>query len=196
MTCVGQGSATITVTGTATRNAALLSRASDTVNGESFTSTYDLTVRDAVEAAETREITVAVGATAADTIADANYAGSYTTGDESIATVTVTGTDGSESTTNYGEAHVTYNDLLGRNSTRASTGYYVKVGESYYPLYATGPAVVYFQSPIPILGITPQTTEVALRNMETRRELRILSILPASRFTGRPALRLSRLPPP
>ena len=137
VTCVGQGSATITVTGTATRNAALLSRASDTVNGESFTSTYDLTVRDAVEAAETREITVAVGATAADTIADANYAGSYTTGDESIATVTVTGTDGSESTTNYGEAHVTYNDLLGRNSTRASTGYYVKVGESYYPLYAT-----------------------------------------------------------
>lgn len=86
-----------------------------------------------------RTVTLAVGATTTDTISGANYAGTYTTDDPSIATVEVTGKDATEATTTYTEASVTCNTLLSRNSNSwtAVSGYYYKADDgNYYPVYA------------------------------------------------------------
>lgn len=86
-----------------------------------------------------KTITVTVGGTATATIEGANYAGSYTTDDPTIATVEVTGKDATEAITNYTQKNVTCNNLISSNSTswKAVSGYYYKDSDgNYYPLYA------------------------------------------------------------
>ena len=92
-----------------------------------------------VEVTEAETITVTVGQTATDTISGANYAGTYTTDDPSIATVEVTGKDATEATTTYTQASVTCNTLISSNAnnwTAASGYYYTPDGTNYYPVYA------------------------------------------------------------
>lgn len=89
-------------------------------------------------ATEPREITVTVGQTETDTITGANYAGnSYTTDHPEIATVTVTGQDGSEESITYESVSVTCAELLNFDSSSwRNTGYYCEIGGQYYQLYA------------------------------------------------------------
>ena len=95
-----------------------------------------------VKVTENKTITVTVGKTATDTISGANYAGTYTTEDPSIATVEVTGTDATKATTTYTQASVTCNTLISSDSsnssnwTAASGYYYTPDGTNYYPVYA------------------------------------------------------------
>lgn len=92
-----------------------------------------------VEVTENETITVTVGQTETATISNANYAGTYTTEDSSIATVEVTGKDAVEATTTYTQASVTCNTLISRNSDNwtAVSGYYYKADDgNYYPVYA------------------------------------------------------------
>lgn len=92
-----------------------------------------------VEVTEKETITVTVGQTATATISNANYAGTYTTEDPSIATVEVTGTDATEATTTYTQASVTCNTLISSNSnswTAVSEYYYKADDGNYYPVYA------------------------------------------------------------
>lgn len=85
-----------------------------------------------------KKIIVSVGSTVKDTISGANYSGDYTTQDPSIATVTVTGTDGSTAEETYSNTDIKVGYLnCGKNGNYENTGYYYKVGSSYYPLYAT-----------------------------------------------------------
>ena len=93
----------------------------------------------AVEVTEKETITVTVGQTATATISGANYAGTSTTEDPSIATVEVTGIDATEATTTYTEASVTCNTLISNDSSNwtAVSGYYYKADDgNYYPVYA------------------------------------------------------------
>ena len=92
-----------------------------------------------VEVTNNETITVTVGQTATDTISGANYAGTYTTEDPSIATVEVTGVDAVEATTTYTKASVTCNTLISSNANNwtAVSGYYYKADDgNYYPVYA------------------------------------------------------------
>lgn len=92
-----------------------------------------------VEVTNNETITVTVGQTATDTISGANYAGTYTTEDPSIATVEVTGKDATEATTTYTQASVTCDTLISSNSNNwtAASGYYYKADDgNYYPVYA------------------------------------------------------------
>ncbi|MCI7098420.1 MAG: family 20 glycosylhydrolase [Lachnospiraceae bacterium] len=89
-----------------------------------------------VEVTENETITVIVGQTTTATISGANYAGTYTTEDPSIATVNVTGAD---ATTKYTRASVKCNTLIDNNSDNwtAVSGYYYKADDgNYYPVYA------------------------------------------------------------
>lgn len=81
-----------------------------------------------------KEITVSVGSTVEDTISGANYSGSYTTQDPSIATVTVTGSDGSAAQETYVKKTMFVRELKYGPSNYADTGYYYYVNGSYYPL--------------------------------------------------------------
>ena len=84
-----------------------------------------------------KKIIVSVGSTVEDTISGANYSGDYTTQDPSIATVTVTGTDGSAAKEKYTESTRYVGELVsGKYDVYTDTGYYYKVNDSYYPLYA------------------------------------------------------------
>ncbi len=85
---------------------------------------------------EKRRITVAAGSTTSDTIDNANYAGDYTTEDENIATVEVTGVDEVENTVDYGQKTDKSIGGLATSTNWADTGYYIRDGENYYPLYA------------------------------------------------------------
>ena len=81
-----------------------------------------------------KEITVSVGSTVKDTISGANYSGDYTTQEPSIATVTVTGSDGSAAQETYVKKTMFVKDLKYDPSNYADTGYYYYVNGSYYPL--------------------------------------------------------------
>lgn len=81
-----------------------------------------------------KEITVSVGSTVEDTISGANYSGSYTTQNPSIATVTVTGSNGSAAQEIYNEITMSVKDLTHGINNYADTGYYYNVNGSYYPL--------------------------------------------------------------
>lgn len=92
-----------------------------------------------VEVTNNETITVTVGQTATDTISGANYAGTYTTEDLSIATVEVTGKAATAATTTYTQASVTCNTLISSDSsnwTAVSGYYYTPDGTNYYPVYA------------------------------------------------------------
>lgn len=100
---------------------------------------YEKASNAPVEVTENKTITLMVGQTTTDTISGANYAGDYTTEDPAIATVTVTGKDGTESTINYTKASVTCNTLISDDSDSwtAASGYYYKADDgNYYPVYA------------------------------------------------------------
>ena len=91
------------------------------------------------EVTKNETITVTAGQTATATISGANYAGTYTTEDPSIATVEVTGENAVEATTTYTQASVTCNTLISSNSNNwtAVSGYYYKADDgNYYPVYA------------------------------------------------------------
>ena len=99
------------------------------------TATFDASVR----AANQETVTVVVGGNETVTVSGANYAGTYTTEDPRIATVQVTGTDGTKDITNYTKAEVSCSSLLdsNRDSWTAASGYYYKADDgSYYPVYA------------------------------------------------------------
>lgn len=88
-------------------------------------------------ATETREFTVSVGKTHTDTIQGVNYSGeTYIIDDPSIATVTVTGTDGSAAQKKYDEKRMTVENLKYGKNSYEDTDYYWKVNGSYYPLRA------------------------------------------------------------
>lgn len=100
------------------------------------TTNFDASVR----AANQKTVTVAVGGTTTVTVKGFNYAGgTYTPDPAGFATVEVTGTNGTEDTTNYTKADVSCSTLLGSNSNSwtAASGYYYKADDgSYYPVYA------------------------------------------------------------
>lgn len=94
---------------------------------------------DPGEGTENKTITVTVGQMATATISGANYAGTYTTDDPSIATVEVTGKDAVEPTTTYKQASVYCRTLISDDSDSwiaASNYYYTPDGTNYYPVYA------------------------------------------------------------
>lgn len=94
---------------------------------------------ETVEVTENETITVTVDGTETATISGANYAGTYTTENPSIATVEVTGTDATEATTEYTQASVTCNTLISSDKSNwtAVSGYYYKADDgNYYPVYA------------------------------------------------------------
>lgn len=88
----------------------------------------------------TTYVSVSVGGTKTVTIPNKNLSGTYTTGDETVATVTAKWTEATEETTKTEytvDSSVTCNELLNRNqsSYQKVEGYYYKVGENYYQLY-------------------------------------------------------------
>lgn len=82
-----------------------------------------------------KTINVTVGGTATDTIKGANYAGTYSTEHPNIATVTVTGQDGTPESATYTEEQVYIGDIAVSSSREKSANNYYKVGENYYPVY-------------------------------------------------------------
>lgn len=82
-----------------------------------------------------KTINVTVGGTATDTIKGANYAGTYSTEHPNIATVTVTGQDGTPESATYTEEQVYIGDIAVSSSWEKSANNYYKVGENYYPVY-------------------------------------------------------------
>ena len=88
---------------------------------------------------EEKTVTVVVNGTETVEVPSVNLAGSYTTADPGIATVTVTGEDGTEGSVDYERAYnVSCNQLISDDSSSwRSTGYYYTPdGQNYYPLYA------------------------------------------------------------
>lgn len=83
-----------------------------------------------------KDIYVTVGGTATENVTGANHAGSYTTDDETIASVTVTGKDKTAGSAKYTSTKVSYSTLAGDNSSWTKTQYYYKSGSDYYPVYA------------------------------------------------------------
>lgn len=89
----------------------------------------------------TTYVSVSVGGTKTVTIPNKNLSGTYTTGDETVATVTAKWTEATEDTTRTEytrDTSVTCKELLNsnQNSYQKVAGYYYKVGENYYQLYA------------------------------------------------------------
>lgn len=87
---------------------------------------------------KTVDVTVVVGDTHKETVSGTNLGGVYHTEDESIATVTVTGQDGTPETTKdtYTATKVSYGMLAGSHTSWTKTDYFYKVGDNYYPVYA------------------------------------------------------------
>ena len=92
----------------------------------------------------TTPVSVSVGGTKTVTIPGKNLSGTYTTGDETVATVTAKWTEATEATTRteytYTVASVYVDDLISRNTNndnwRIVNNYYYYDGNSYYQLYA------------------------------------------------------------
>lgn len=84
------------------------------------------------------DVTVVVGDTHKETVSGTNLGGVYHTEDESIATVTVTGQDGTPETTKdtYTATKVSYGTLTGSHTSWTKTDYFFEVGDNYYPVYA------------------------------------------------------------
>lgn len=128
------------VSGTSSVTATAVGAGSATITAETATTIYtaDIKVLKEGEPTDNRTITVTVDQTATDTIEGANYAGNYTTGDPSIATVIVTGQDATEGTTTYSKVsrNPDWTDLIDSNGTQA-TNYYYLADETYYQLYVS-----------------------------------------------------------
>ena len=110
-----------------------------------------------------KNITVTVGGTATEKVTGANHAGNYTTGDETIASVTVTGKDETAGSAKYTSTKVSYSTLAGNNSSWTKTQYYYKSGSNYYPVYAYygGYYTYYYYYGY---SITDSTTDVTVIN--------------------------------
>lgn len=106
-------------------------------------STYVVTneASDEIEVTENKDITVTVGKTATATISGANYSNNVdrTELDTSKATVTVTGTDGSNATVVYTKvaSNPNWNTLIFSNTTSVTSYYYLASDGNYYQLYVT-----------------------------------------------------------
>lgn len=110
-------------------------------------SVFDAGQNSETPVAKEETITVTAGGTATKTIEGANYAGTYTTDDPSVATVTVTGTNEVESTVTYTARTATCNNLISGNSDswKAVSGYYYRASDgNYYPLYAKRSSSTYW----------------------------------------------------
>lgn len=103
------------------------------------TATFALTVSDP-DAPKTETVTLTVGQTlprtqdgvnnsGADKIDKSNY-------NANIASVSVTGQDGSPATVSYQAKSVYYSTLAGSNTSWAKTDYFYQVDGNYYPVYA------------------------------------------------------------
>lgn len=110
-----------------------------TANADGKDYTYDVTVVDP-NAPKTVPVTVGVGQTitrtqdgvnnsGADKIDKSNY-------NANIASVSVTGQDGTPATVSYQAKSVYYSTLAGSNASWAKTDYFYQVDGNYYPVYA------------------------------------------------------------
>ncbi len=117
----------------------------DLINGYDSTSTaarmyiYKLTSEGATEPAEPtgKTIYLSVGQTRTETI-DGEYNTTYTSTNESVVTVTVSGTQGQDGQKTATKANVTCDTLIEEKSNSwRDTGYYYKADDgNYYPVYA------------------------------------------------------------
>lgn len=100
---------------------------------------YDLESSDVVPVTKSDTVNLTVGGSDTREITGANYAGTYFTENPSIATVEVTGTDGSKATVIYTEvtSNPNWNTLIESNTTSATSYYYLADDGEYYQLYAT-----------------------------------------------------------
>lgn len=104
---------------------------------ESQKATFALTVSDP-DAPRTETVTLIVGQTATRTQDGVNNENNVDRSNlvETIATVTVTGEDGSPATVSYQKKSVKYSALAGSNTTWTKTDYFYQVDGNYYPVYA------------------------------------------------------------
>lgn len=101
------------------------------------TATFALTVSDP-NAPKTETVTLIVGQTATRTQDGVNNENNVDRSNlvETIATVTVTGEDGSPATVSYQKKSVKYSALAGSSTTWTKTDYFYQVDGNYYPVYA------------------------------------------------------------
>ena len=117
-------------------------RLSGTMDGSSFTFTAPhfsvMGVYQLAEGAATekKDVTVPVGGKTEVRVDGKYLTGPYTTDNESVASVTVTGQDATTGTVTYDEKSVSYSTLAGSNTSWTKTDYFYKVGGNYYPVYA------------------------------------------------------------
>lgn len=120
---------------------------------ESQKATFALTVSDP-DAPVTETVTLTVGQTitrtqdgvnnsGADKIDKSNY-------NANIASVSVTGQDGSPATVSYQATSVNYSTLAGSNEAWAKTDYFYQVDGNYYPVYAYYVSDYYFFNRLPL----------------------------------------------
>lgn len=103
------------------------------------TATFALTVSDP-DAPKTETVTLTVGQTITSTQDGVNNSGAdkidKSNYNANIASVSVTGQDGSPATVSYQAKYVKYRTLAGNNTDWAKTDYFYQVDGNYYPVYA------------------------------------------------------------
>jgi len=106
---------------------------------ESQTANFALTVSDP-DAPKTETVTLTVGQTITSTQDGVNNSGAdkidKSNYNANIASVSVTGQDGSPATVSYQAKYVKYSTLAGNNTDWAKTDYFYQVDGNYYPVYA------------------------------------------------------------
>lgn len=106
---------------------------------ESQKATFALTVSDP-DAPRTETVTLTVGQTITSTQDGVNNSGAdkidKSNYNANIASVSVTGQDGSPATVSYQAKYVKYSTLAGNNTDWAKTDYFYQVDGNYYPVYA------------------------------------------------------------
>lgn len=106
---------------------------------ESQKATFALTVSDP-DAPVTETVTLTVGQTITSTQDGVNNSGAdkidKSNYNANIASVSVTGQDGSPATVSYQAKYVKYSTLAGNNMDWAKTDYFYQVDGNYYPVYA------------------------------------------------------------
>lgn len=108
-----------------------------TMASSNDTPTTPIPVPDVTPATETKPIKVPVNSTISDKIDGVNYSGmSPTIDDPLIATVEVTGTNGSAAKEEYTPVKVTASDLNPNSTDYTKTVYYYKSNGTYYELWA------------------------------------------------------------
>lgn len=130
-------SSTTGETVTLTAHEAGQSTVTATADGKDYT--YDVTVVDP-NAPKTVPVTVGVGQTVTRTQDGVNNSGAdkidKSNYNANIASVSVTGQDGSPATVSYQATSVNYSTLAGSNTDWAKTDYFYQVDGNYYPVYA------------------------------------------------------------